>query len=172
MTHSSQCRRGFALIEIMAVLLILMILVGGYSHFGGFGESVDKGTATSTMDRANDTACRASRAAVAGNIEMWEMSHVGQAATSVSLAEANISMRCPHSRTGASYVLVRGTVYCTEHYPPPASRPATPSDDIASQGSSLGRTGSASSHAGSSSSTGGGRRNPLGPDAPRLPAMP
>ncbi len=164
----SHTGRGFALLEIMIVLVIIMILVGGYGHFGGFGESVDKGTVTSTMNRANDTACRVSRASAAGNIEMWEMSRVGQAATSVNLGEAGINMRCPHSRTGAMYVYHGGEVYCTEHYPPPAGRsagrPATDTyrrpQERSSQGSSS--TGSQSDPV----------PNPVWDALGRRPAMP
>ena len=64
--------RGFALIEILVVLMVILILVGGYGYFGGSNQGVDQGTADMSLNRANQTACRVSRTAVMSNIQMWE----------------------------------------------------------------------------------------------------
>jgi prepilin-type N-terminal cleavage/methylation domain-containing protein len=125
-TMSPRRSRGFAFIELLFVLLILLILVGGYSYFGGFGEGVDQGTAEMAMDRASMTACRASRAGVMANIEMWEAAHPGQPVTNQALHDAHINMRCPVSKTGGTFVLVDGQLYCTDHEPPPAASPGAP----------------------------------------------
>ncbi|MBN1476099.1 prepilin-type N-terminal cleavage/methylation domain-containing protein [Candidatus Sumerlaeota bacterium] len=162
----AHARQGFGLIEIMVVVVILMVLVGGYSHFGGFGESVSEGTAQMAMDRANDTACRMSRASVAGNVEMWLVNHPGMTPTTASLQESGISMRCPHSRTGGMYVYIDGEVYCTDHYPPPAPQPRsyTSSPTPIPHSSSV---GSGSSH--TPAPTNG---NPVWDALGRRPAMP
>jgi hypothetical protein len=55
---------------------------------------------------------------------MWQASRPGQPITPEALAEAHISMRCPHSRTGGTFVIVDGEIYCTDHDPPPARGPA------------------------------------------------
>lgn len=117
-------RRGFAFLEILLVLAILLILVGGYSHFGGFGDGPDRGTAEMTLDRAGQTACQVSRAAIATNIQIWQSTHPGTPITPQSLEEAGINMRCPHSRRGGEFVLVNGELFCTDHDPPPAQGPA------------------------------------------------
>ena len=74
-------RSGFALLEILIVAAIIMILIGGYSHFGGFGDDSSTGNAATILDSTNNTACGISRQSVAGNIEMWQASHPGQPIT-------------------------------------------------------------------------------------------
>jgi prepilin-type N-terminal cleavage/methylation domain-containing protein len=166
----AHAHRGFGLIEIMVVVVILMIMVGGYSHFGGFGDGVDQGTAQMAMDRANDTACQMSRAAAAGNVEMWLVSHPGQTPTTASLRESGISMRCPHSRSGGTYVYIDGEVYCTDHYPPPAAQPRsyTSAPTPIPRSSSLG-SGSGSRRSHTPAPTQG---NPVWDALGRRPAMP
>lgn len=150
-------RRAFAFLEILFVLLILGLLIGGFSWFGGLADSADSGAATNTLNRAQATGCEASRRAAEANVEMWLVNHSGGQISGDLLRASGVSTRCPHSRTGGTFVYLNGTVYCTDHFPPVAPAPQVP---VSPPPAGSSGTGTAQ----------GGRPNPI--PGVRLPPMP
>lgn len=178
MLFRAQAMRGFGILEMLITVAILLILVSTYSHFHGFGEGTGESTRT-TLDSTSETACSVSRQNVASNIEMWQFSHPGLDPTPDALREAQINMRCPHSRIGGTYVIVDGEIYCTDHDPPPARRPAVAGTGGYTVDPVPGRNDPPPapinlhpSPSGGGQSSPQGRPNPLQDIIPQLPAMP
>ncbi len=114
MTHP----RAFALLELLFVVLILLVLVGGYSHFGGLSE--ESGTAETSINRASNVACQASRTALMPQINIWISTHPGEQVTAEALTAARINLRCTSSRSNGHFVVENNTLRCTDHDPPTA----------------------------------------------------
>ena len=76
-------------------------------------------------DKAKDAACKANSVVLSQQIQMWRMSHSGDALTRKALEDAQISIpKCPE---GGDYIIENdGTIYCPVHNPPPAPSPAPP----------------------------------------------
>ena len=115
--RSNSARRGgFAFLEIMIVLVVIAILAGWYFRSGNNPHQQAASQYQQSMDRANNTACLASRQAVRGTIQMQTMQNPGQAVTKEALVAAGIRVDvCPEG--GTITVSPDGTLLCSKHQP-------------------------------------------------------
>jgi prepilin-type N-terminal cleavage/methylation domain-containing protein len=107
------CRpRGFALIELLVVVTVLLILVGGY--MGQERTDPQATTYRQTVGRANDAACLANRATLRTAIELFRMENPGVPITTENLTARGVQVPvCPD---GGAYGWTReGQILCNRH---------------------------------------------------------
>lgn len=109
-------RGGFAFLEIIVVVVILALLAGWYFRDGSNPHQQAASQYQQSMERANNTACLASRQAVRGQIQIQAMQNPGQAVTKEALEKAGIRVNvCPEG--GTITVSPDGSLLCSKHQP-------------------------------------------------------
>lgn len=105
--------RGFVLIELMLVLIVIAILAGSYFSQNRSANS-EQGIYQISMNRSKDVACKANRAALMNTIQMFKMSHPTEAVTSENMQKAGYSIpTCPN---GGAYGFTKdGKLLCSKH---------------------------------------------------------
>ena len=107
---------GFALIEIILVLVIIAVLSGWYFSKGSSPTEQAASQYKHSMERANNTACLASRTALRTAIMAYSMQNQGKPLTRENLQAANIRIGvCPEQ--GQITVNTDGTLSCSKHQP-------------------------------------------------------
>lgn len=105
--------RGFVLLELLVVLIVVAVLAGSY-----FGRGGPKGDSQSTyersMSKSSDAACLANRNALRTSIEMFKMNYPQNPVTTENMQKAGYSVAtCPE---GGSYGFTKeSTLICSKH---------------------------------------------------------
>lgn len=103
---------GFALLELLAVLVIIAIITGVYFNRGESTKN-EISTYQRNMEQSKGAACMANRVALRTSIQMWQLSNPGQALTVENLQKANINVpKCPEDGT---YDFKDGQIVCSVH---------------------------------------------------------
>jgi len=110
--HPSRGTSGFMLLELLLVIIVIAILAGGY--FARDRGAAERSTYQHTMSRTDDAVCKANRATLRTQIEMFRLSNPGKPVTSSNLKAAGIQVpTCPQ---GGVYVFqADGSITCTRH---------------------------------------------------------
>lgn len=109
-------RSGFALIEIILVLVIIGVLSGWYFSKGSSPSEQAASQYKYSMDKSKATACLASRTAVRSAIMAYSMQNTGKPLTKEGLAQAGIKIDvCPEQ--GVVSINPDGTLSCATHQP-------------------------------------------------------
>ncbi len=119
-TNVNRCshsrRYGFAFLEIIIVLVVIALMAGWYFRKGDNPHAQAASQYQHSMERANNTACLASRQAVRGSIQIQTMQNPGQPVTKEALEKAGIRVNvCPEG--GDITVSPDGTLTCSKHQP-------------------------------------------------------
>lgn len=106
--------RGFALLEILGVVVIIAILAGWYFRSPLESQKEAASQYQQSMDRGNQTACLASRTALRTAIQMHMMQNPGKTPTKEELGRAGINLNvCPEQ--GDIQIAQDGNLTCTKH---------------------------------------------------------
>lgn len=109
-------KSGFALIELILVVIVLAVLVGWYFRDGGSPHQEAASQYQQSMDRSKQTACIASRSAMRSAILTYTMQNPGQPVTKEALQNAGINLNlCPEG--GEISVGPGETLLCSIHQP-------------------------------------------------------
>jgi len=110
------CRRGFAFIEILLVLIVIAILSGYYFNRGGNSAQQAASQYQYSMEKSKATACIASRSALRSAIMAYSMQNPGKPLTKEALSASGINLNvCPEQ--GEITVNTDGTLSCSKHQP-------------------------------------------------------
>ncbi|MBX7246017.1 MAG: prepilin-type N-terminal cleavage/methylation domain-containing protein [Candidatus Sumerlaeaceae bacterium] len=102
---------GFALIELLLVLIVISILMGSYFSRNN-NPNDPRSTYQMSMSKAKDTACVANRAVLRSMIEIYRMNNPGKAVNTENLkAAGNNPPSCPSG--GAYGFLADGRILCS-----------------------------------------------------------
>lgn len=115
---SLRCRTssGFALIELILVVIVLAILVGWYFRDGGSPHQEAASQYQQSMDRSKQAACVASRSAMRSAVLTYTMQNPGQPVTKEALQRAGVNLNlCPEG--GEISVGPGETLLCSVHQP-------------------------------------------------------
>jgi prepilin-type N-terminal cleavage/methylation domain-containing protein len=104
---------GFVLLELLIVLVVVAILAGGYFSKNRTGENAQS-TYQMSMQRSNNTACIANRAALKTQIQMFKMNNPTTPVSTENLQKASINVPvCPQK--GAYGFTPDGNILCSYH---------------------------------------------------------
>lgn len=107
--------RGFYLIGLLMVLVIIAILVGG-NPFGGGSTTSQMQQAKISIDRANNGVCAGNRSTVRTELIQW-MALDGRLPSEEELNRRLYSKLCPD---GGTYEIdAKQNIFCTDHEPAP-----------------------------------------------------
>lgn len=105
--------RGFMLIELILVVIVIALLTGWYFRDGS-GSQQAASTYQASMDRSKATACLASRTGLRTQIMTYTMQHPGEPVTTEALAKKGINLNvCPEG--GTITIGQDGTLHCSVH---------------------------------------------------------
>lgn len=105
-------RRGFALIEILVVLVIILVLAGGYLGLRGKGKSNEKSVPVRAMQKAESVECQSNLNQIRQSVMMDTQTGEAPPARIDTGATASIS-KCPISGQPYGYDPQTGKVWCT-----------------------------------------------------------
>ena len=107
---------GFAIIEILLVLIVIAMLSGWYFTKGSSPEEQAASQYQQSMDRSKATACIASRSALRTAVMAYSMQNPGNPLTKESLTQSGVNLNvCPEQ--GEISVQADGTLTCSKHQP-------------------------------------------------------
>lgn len=105
--------KAFGLLEILLVVAVLAILMGGYFTYD---RSVQQSASTyqMSMQRSNNAACLANRSALRSQAQMFQINNPSTPLTIENLRAAGMSVPgCP--RGGEYQFLPDGNIHCSLH---------------------------------------------------------
>jgi len=104
--------RGFALIELLVVLVIILILAGGYFGLRGKGKASEKSVPVRAMQKAESVECQSNLSQIRQNVMMETQTGEAPPARIDTGVTASIS-KCPVSGKPYGYDPQTGKVWCT-----------------------------------------------------------
>lgn len=105
-------QHGFGFVAILLALLIVAVLYFGYFKMQN-SMSQQRTTAVSSLDASRAVACRANKASIESNIQLWAVDHPGEQPTIDALRAAGLNIpTCP---SGGAYTITAGQVHCSIH---------------------------------------------------------
>ena len=112
----SHGRHGFYMIGLLiVVVIILVVMLMGPFHSDPVTQVTQYEEST---DRAKDAACTMNRMSIQTDLTNWRIQNPGQP---LDMNILRRSLRIPVCPGGGVYLIgPDGTIYCTEHNPPPA----------------------------------------------------
>ena len=106
-------KTGFVILELLIVLVVIAILAGGYFSKNRTGDNA-QGTYQMSMQRSNNTACIANRAALKTQIQMFKMNNPTTPVSTENLNKAGVNVPvCPQK--GAYGFTPDGNILCSHH---------------------------------------------------------
>ena len=119
-------KSGAGIIGLLIVVVIMMILT---IMFFNPDEHTGKSAPKTYIDKAGNAACLANLTMAKTQIGMIQINSPGTVITTKMLEKMGNLPQCPD---GGKYVYQNGELYCTKHFPPPATpedAAATPAGD-------------------------------------------
>lgn len=107
---------GFAMLELMVVVIVLALLSGWYFNGGSNPHQQAASQYNQSMDRSKATACIASRSALRSSVFNYTMQNPGKPVTVEALQQSGVNLKvCPEA--GVISVSPDGTLLCSIHQP-------------------------------------------------------
>lgn len=107
---------GFAIIELLLVVIVIALLSGWYFRDGSNPHQQAASQYQQSMDRSKSTACFASRSALKSSVFSYTMQNTGQPVTAEALQKAGVNLSvCPEA--GVVTVASDGSLLCSVHQP-------------------------------------------------------
>jgi competence protein ComGC len=105
-------QQGFGFVAILLAMLIVAVLYFGYFKMQN-SMSQQRTTAVSSLDASRAVACRANKANIESNIQLWAVDHPGEQPTIDALRASGLNIpTCP---SGGTYTIAAGKVHCSIH---------------------------------------------------------